>query len=313
MSVPVALRMPGMPSLVLFAARTVWRHAPGLRGKWLLYRLLTQQRDARGALPVYTVHGGVRMRLDAGDWVQRHIVLHGIWEPETTRFVTALLRPGAVVLDVGAHIGYFALLAASRVGRSGAVHAFEPVPTTLARLRENIALNAFDNIATHGVACWSSAGELVIHEANTANTGAASAVAVNAARHGAATISHVVPTLPLDDRVAALRLRRVDLIKIDVEGAEGRVLQGAADTIRIHRPTVILEFDPRLAVRREVDLVDVISTLTTSSYRLRALDRPSGPEAIDAFNVAAVPVERSIDSRIGRPIDIPNLRAVLAR
>ena len=80
---------------------------------------------------------GVRLRLDLDDWVQRTIY-YDAWEVPELRLVRALVRPGDVMLDVGANIGLFALTAA-RAG--AAAHAFEPVPANVEALRANAALN----------------------------------------------------------------------------------------------------------------------------------------------------------------------------
>ena len=93
-----------------------------------------------------TTRDGLRMRVRFPDKIQKHIYLFGVWEPSITRFVNNRLRPGDLFVDIGANVGYYALLAAKRVGPSGAVVAIEASPSIACRLRENIALNGFTNI-----------------------------------------------------------------------------------------------------------------------------------------------------------------------
>jgi hypothetical protein len=80
---------------------------------------------------------------------------YGVWEPGETRFLRALVRPGDVFVDVGAHVGYFSLLAASRVGEEGAVIAVEPEPRNLRLLRANLARNGASRARVIPLAAYS--------------------------------------------------------------------------------------------------------------------------------------------------------------
>src|SRR5690349_8071483 len=93
------------------------------------------------------------MDLDGRDWVTRYILMDGIWEPRITGMIMAVLEEGSVFVDVGAHVGYYSLLAATQVGPSGKVIAVEPNPPTIQRLRRNLQLNTFTNVAVEEVAC----------------------------------------------------------------------------------------------------------------------------------------------------------------
>lgn len=154
------------------------------------------------------------------NWLLEGYSLPGICEPEA----------GEVVLDCGAFNGNSSIYFAERVGEHGRVLAFEPDPSTVVDLRENIsryADKAFGSIEVHNLALSSTPGELRF------------------SKHGAA--SHVDPkgnvvvdSKPIDTIVAELELSRIDLIKMDVEGFEKQALAGAVKTIRRHRPKLMI-------------------------------------------------------------------------
>ncbi len=103
------------------------------------------------------VVGGSRMRVDTTDVAGRMLATSGVWEPHVTAVVRSVLRPGDVVVDVGANIGYFTLLAARLVGSSGRVHALEPSVGTYERLVANLELNDAANVVPERVAAGVSA------------------------------------------------------------------------------------------------------------------------------------------------------------
>lgn len=151
----------------------------------------------------------------------------GCSEPETAAFITEFLKPGMVFFDIGAHAGEYSLLAASRVGERGQVHAFEPQPSTAALLRKNCAANRLQNVTINSCAVSNREGEVefdVCSEPSLSSIAAPRSFRKNEARIR-------VPATTLDAycrRVGA----RPDLVKIDVEGAEGLVFQGAAELLR---------------------------------------------------------------------------------
>ena len=89
------------------------------------------------------------------DVIQRYCYVFGIWEPNITHWTEAFLREGDLVLDVGANIGYFSLLASQAVGTTGTVVAVEPVPSIVTALKTNLAMNSAANVVVHAVAAGS--------------------------------------------------------------------------------------------------------------------------------------------------------------
>ncbi|MCA1834592.1 MAG: FkbM family methyltransferase [Actinobacteria bacterium] len=180
---------------------------------------------------------GVRMRLDLGDRIQR-LEAFRAYERRELSLVRSLLRPGDVVIDVGAHVGYYALHAARRVGPSGEVHAFEPVGANAARLRENIELNGFRNVVVNECAAGASAGRARFGVVKIEGESGWSSLLV-AGRETADDIE--IDVVTLDDYVVSASLPTVSFIKIDVQGNELDVLRGAASLLERFGPDVMCE------------------------------------------------------------------------
>lgn len=151
-------------------------------------------------------------------------------EPE--EWMMEALLPEMTVIDVGAHQGRYAIQFSRRVGENGLVLAVEPEDRNLALLHRNLELNEIHNVLSIRGACWSRREPLQFSHGGTLDL---SRVTQSAAKNGD------LIGLPLDDLVAKVALRRVDLVKIDVEGAELEVLEGAQRVLREFRPSLFVE------------------------------------------------------------------------
>jgi FkbM family methyltransferase len=158
---------------------------------------------------------------------------HGCWlgsyERHNQRLFSEKLHPGAVVLDIGANVGFFTLLASKLVGPAGRVHAFEPLPRNLYYLEQHIRLNEASNVTVHSLAIASTTGTARFGDGENAS---------QARLSNAGEIQ--VLTTSLDDLLASRRIPRPDFIKIDIEGAEGEALQGAATLLSGSPRTIVL-------------------------------------------------------------------------
>jgi FkbM family methyltransferase len=165
---------------------------------------------------------GRRVSLDLTDHIQRWIFL-GIYEEEPTALVRAYLRPGMVVADVGANVGYYSLLALSLVGPSGRVLAFEPAARPRERLRAT--LEGVCNVEVLACALGSERGVSNLYVDRDADNDTPTMVA----SEGGVPVSVTVDTL--DAFLAARGIQRLDLLKLDVEGWEPHVLDGARQVL----------------------------------------------------------------------------------
>jgi len=220
--------------------------------------LRSQVVDGLTAQPITVM--GHRMYVDRKDSLS--LAIFGIYEPETTQLLEANLRPGDVVIDVGANIGWFTLLAARCVGDQGKVYAFEPDPSNFEILSKNVALNGYKNVVPEQKAVSSSAGwvDLFLDEANLG---------------GHSTIPNEnskklvrVESIRLDDYPPIIG-REINLIKMDVEGGEGNVLRGMPNLVgRNQRLSIITEFTPHSLAQSGYPPSEFLQTLTDFGFSI---------------------------------------------
>jgi len=254
----------GGPSAHLRLMRAVLRRLP--RGS---YRFLsaTQHTGRFRATLAHDV-GGARFACDLSDTIAHEAYFSGIYEPPVTRIVQACLSPGAVCVDAGANWGYFTLVAAAAVGAAGRVIALEPDSRMRDALEENVELNGFAQVATLAVAAAAQEGRgrLAGYADSSANRGVSRLVDAN------------VPGPVFDVRCATIDgltadAPRVDLLKIDVEGAEYDVLRGMRDGLASSRyGAIVLELHPELLRARGVEPVTCIDLLRDAGYEGWTID-----------------------------------------
>ena len=166
-------------------------------------------------------------------------VKRDVYEPNVTAVFVDRLRPGMHVLDIGANIGWYTMLSASLVGRAGSVTAIEPNPESARLLEASRRANAFDNVIVLQVAAGREAGLLVLH-------GSYGDAMTLAPPEDAAALTNAttVPSFKVDDLVP--REKKIDLMKIDVQGAEYNAVLGASELIKRCHPTIVSEFSPSM-------------------------------------------------------------------
>lgn len=188
---------------------------------------------------VLTEFNGFRIYSAADDALVGQGIRSGAYEPEVCTHVRRLLRPSMALLDLGANIGFFALLGASLVGPQGLVVAVEPNPANARLLEASRRANGFSQLRVLQVAAGSDIALLVLNASYSNGTTAplpdSDRDVLNAT---------TVPAFPLD--MLLPNGRRFDLIKVDVEGAEYRALLGCEAMIRRDRPNILSEFSPGL-------------------------------------------------------------------
>jgi FkbM family methyltransferase len=194
----------------------------------------------------------------------------GGYEPYVSAVLDRLLGPGDVFVDVGANVGYHAMRAATRVGSDGRVLAVEANPENARLLLLSAAANEFTQVEVLPIALGRELG-FVNFVSHVGSNGGFAPDGLDALGSGRAT---VVPTLPLD----ALGLERVDVIKIDVEGAESIVIEGGLDTIRRCRPAIVTEFSCEMTERvGGIAPLEHLQRIVQLGYALHLVDRGGGP------------------------------------
>ena len=209
------------------------RHSPFERGKWRLMRLV-------GPSLLIELERGLFIRPLGLSALELELVRTGTHEPETIQAFAALLAPGMTVIDLGANIGQYTLVAARRVGPQGRVHAFEPTPSLAEHVRRNLELNALGNATVHAVAVSDARGRAKLQFVETSEPNMNSIV-LDTRANG----ELVVPTVTLDEFVAEHAVGSVGVIKIDIEGAEMKALHGATGLLTAgDSPVLVLELNP---------------------------------------------------------------------
>jgi FkbM family methyltransferase len=212
------------------------------------------------------------MELDPYDYVSRHLLLDGSWEKENWDRIETNLPTDGVFVDVGAHIGYYSLKAAHKVGSNGRVIAVEPNPETLKKLRANLdASKALKIVQVAPFACSDKEADLEFFAAPRSNTGESSLARNNATQEGNDVKTYQVHARPLDDILEEAGVKRVDTIKIDVEGADFMVLKGAERTINRFHPVIYVETIDRHLKEMGSSVAELKSWVLAHGYKANAL------------------------------------------
>jgi FkbM family methyltransferase len=193
---------------------------------------------------------GVRFNIDLGlDPRMRQMYL-GTYQHTVTRLLKRFLREGDTFVDVGANVGYISAFGLGLVGRAGEVHAFEPVPRYFERLRRVQADNPSLRLHVNGTALGAEPGVATIAVTNLPNMGWNTMVP-DFMNEQVVAERIKVPVTTLDDYLADKQIRRVRLVKIDVEGYELPVLRGFARTLRAleEPPILVVEIAPGAAAK----------------------------------------------------------------
>ena len=203
--------------------------------------------------------------------ISHRIRQEGIWEPYETELVMALLGPGDIFVDVGANIGYFSVIAAALVGGQGAVHAFEPHPENYRLLCENLAANGLAGRAqTYCAGLSDSAGQARLFLSGD-NSGDHQIYASSEKRDSQAI------TLLRGTEVEALAGSGIDLLKVDTQGSETRVLRGLLPLLlEQQRPCrVLVELTPhslREAGSSGRELIELLAQLGQPMWMIEHLE-----------------------------------------
>jgi FkbM family methyltransferase len=168
-----------------------------------------------------------------------------------------------VFIDVGAHIGKYAISVARRLAENGVVIAIEPDPSNFDLLSRNVSLNGLKNVILKNVACGDKNGTAMLYvhdEFSTLNS-----FYIN---RGGQKVR--VDTITLDTLVDQLRIGRIDLIKVDVEAAEADVMRGSISLLKRYRPKIVFEAYNALCLRHVMEILSplgyVVRNISRKNY-----------------------------------------------
>lgn len=236
------------------------------------------------------VLGRYKMIVDPADvGLSSHLLLDGYWEMWLTELLMEIVRPGMIVADIGANLGYFTLLMADIVGSTGHVHAFEPNVSLARRAQQSVAINGF-------------AGVVTVHEQALADVEADVLLLVPAdepknghllpadhplpANHGAD--SRLLRTRRLDSYA---ELATVDLLKIDADTSEFAIWRGMVGLLASARPlTVVLEF----ARARYADPGSFVDAIVAHGFTIAEITLESGVRPTTRAAILAAPLNEDV-------------------
>ena len=191
---------------------------------------------------IHQIHSHIE--IDPDSYLSSRVFIHKRYEPDLVFYLKRTLSPGMICVDAGANVGYLSMLMAKRVGRQGCVVSFEPTARSFMALCKNIQLNSLTNIVAEQIALSDSNGTLEFNEGppdydvynSAGNISHPSALSV-------AFQKRIVRCITLDSYLSANKIEKVDLMKIDVEGAELSVLKGMEGTLsRNPQAVLVIEF-----------------------------------------------------------------------
>jgi FkbM family methyltransferase len=200
------------------------------------------------------------------------LLMHGVHEKLETELFKQLVQDGMVVVDIGANIGYYTLIAAKLVGNKGIVYAFEPEPGNYKLLCENIAINGYTNVVPIQKAVSNTSGKAKLY-VGRAIADVSSFAKDNVLTHSKNADCLEVETITLDDFFeGTVGDDRINLIKIDVEGAEELVVDGADRVLRKNKLKILIEFMPDQLRKAGTDPLELLRKLQNYGFAIKAIN-----------------------------------------
>lgn len=303
-SVPTSL-------LVRLAERMAWTREEGIYPGWrfaveeckpttaVLLRLAIWREFAARNLPDAPVrvpwYQGLTIYLRLGNDQSRCLYVSGSFEPNELWYLGEVLRPGMCFVDIGANEGFYSIYAAKKAGTSGRVFSFEPSPRERPWLERNVRANQLDNVAISPLALADAPGEAVLNLADAEHNGQNT---LGSFGHQGVTCAESVKVelATLDALRESGKIPKIDVIKMDVEGAELKVLRGALDTLKNDRPLILMELFDAALRGQGASAEEVIDFLRDIGYAISEFDLGSGTlvnmrkNPPDSANIVARPI-----------------------
>jgi FkbM family methyltransferase len=246
-------------AFIIEPLRFYFRYIPFEVGKRLLWDGVVSHLWWLESNVTTTTQFGSKVRVDAADIVGRYIYYFGSWEPNLTTWIKERLQPDDLFVDVGANIGYFSLLASQCVGKGGAVIAIEALPKTAEILKTNLAANDALNVRVVNMAVWDKTETLNMFTRAESPPGTTTLMAEWADKWNLENQCSVAAA-PLSEILTLDEVKRIRVIKIDVEGAEWHAIQGMRPILDCapKNMEIILEVNFRMLEAEGKTFLDII-------------------------------------------------------
>lgn len=247
----------------------LYSHPVGARVAWRLQRFLNARLDDNLRITIHNFDGDLHFVCAMREHISNTVFWSGYYSPHDLMMLDALFQPTDTFVDVGANQGVFTLFAAKRLTQ-GQVLAFEPQEENFAMLSGNIALNGFSNVRLFRQGLGNTRESIPIygpssHDAfHTLNSSRSSTIPHDTITEPLGSIDVV----PLDEVVDEQKVPRVDVLKIDIEGAELFALQGMEKTLERDTPTVHMEVNVPSCKAAGYDAHDLLRFFHDRGYAL---------------------------------------------
>lgn len=247
----------------------VYGSFPYHRGKYRILNHLVPLCKSNWSDYRLTKRLGLMWRLNLNDLIQRQIFYIGVYEYWETKFIKSVLKPGMVFCDVGANIGYYSLQAAKAVGPTGVVYAFEPFPITYDQLMYNIRLNKLKNIHAFKIALSDKKSKaFMVNKNKEINLGCSRLSTSDNDNERIEITKDTFSAFCYENN-----LNRIDVLKVDIEGHEGKFFEGAYSVIEKHKPIIITEINTSGLARYNVKPDYIKHYLENFGYKLYTFSR----------------------------------------
>lgn len=266
-----------------------------------LFRDLANRLDPKTASPAPTPFNGTRYfflgldvamaRLADGHHIfvdphdrtiSTHLIAHGFWEPWIHYTVCRLIRPGDRIIEVGANLGYYTIALAQLAGASGHVTAFEGNPRLCRLMRRTMEFNGYaDRVDIRNQAAAEIPGPLTFSISRT-NSGGGHAAAH--AGHVAADMEQIeVEGVRLDDAIEG----QIDLLRMDAEGSEPRILRGAERLLQNPNVVVVMEWDV-VQMANRASVPDLVEWLTGMGFRFWRIEQSTTLTPVSSADLPSI-------------------------
>lgn len=215
-----------------------------------------------------------KLKLTLGDDLSRLIYIMGLFEPNEFAALSKILKPGMTVIDIGAHIGSYSIPMAKLVSPQGVVFSIEPSKREMTRLKENIRINEIKNIITKQIAISDTEGTVKLKVAEQNHNGQNT---IGEFAYKIKQLKNVkIKTRNLQNIINKYKIKNVDFIKIDCEGAEFKVLKGGSNILKKNPPILLIELLREALHKQGSDEKKIIKFLKNKKYKILVLKKNTG-------------------------------------
>lgn len=259
------------------AVENILLHA-SLQGNSLAKKIIGPNTVYHAGTMRKCTRNGIHYVLDISDYMD-HAVYFGFSDllDFDREDLYSMVKPGQTIFDVGGNIGDTALHFAKLQNNDGKIFCFEPVPHLFERLKHNVSINDFKNISIHNIALSDKREELFFNLPQSQNSGGIFL------SNKVTEESKKVLSIPLDDFCNEHKIEKLDLIKIDVEGFELKVLKGAEQTLKKFKPKMFIEINDFHLHRAGGSAKEVVALLEQIGYKISRADNKEAIHSVYDF------------------------------